>query len=133
MTRHGDNMPRKDNLIKAHNNPSFDKIIDGMKIPESFDQANLIIQRLKAGKPTVETRGKKPNLIEIDGELRTIKEWSELSMQKYGDRGATPETIYKRMKMGKVGYSLLLPIDEAIHHGRVMANYQKNMDRLRKR
>lgn len=120
------------NKIKAHNNPSFDKIIDGMKIPESFEQANYIVQRLKQGKPTVETRGKKPSMVEIDGETRTIKEWSELSFLKYGDRGATPETIYKRMRLGKVGYSLILPVDEAIHKGKVMANYQKNLDRLRK-
>ena len=124
---------RKDKLIKAHNNPSFDKLTDGMKIPDSFDSANLIIQKLKQNKPIIETRGKKPNLIEIDGETRTLKEWSDLSMEKYGDRGATPETIYKRMRLGKIGYSLILPLDKAIHEGRVMATYQKNMDRLRKK
>lgn len=126
-------MARKDRLIKAHNNPAFSEVTAGMKIPESFDMANLIVTKLKQGKPLVETRGKKPSTIEIDGETRTIKEWSELSFEKYGERGATPETIYKRMKLGKVGYSLLLPVDEAIHHGRVMANYQKNLDRLRKK
>lgn len=123
---------RKDRVIKTHNNPSFDKIVDGMKIPESFEQANYIVQRLKAGKPTVETRGRKPTTVEIDGETRTIQEWSELSFLKYGDRGATPKIIYDRMRLGKVGYSLILPVDEAIRQGKVMTNYQKNLDRLRK-
>jgi len=101
-----------------------------MKIPESFEQASYIVERLKQNKPTVETRGKKPNLIEIDGETRTLKEWSELSLLKYGERGATPETIYARMRLGKTGYSLILPVDEKTHQGRLQANYQQTLHRM---
>jgi len=121
---------KKDKLLSAHNKPSFDKVIDGMKIPESFEQASYIVERLKQNKPTVETRGKKPNLIEIDGETRTLKEWSKLSLLKYGERGATPETIYARMRLGKTGYSLILPVDEKTHQGKLQANYQRTLHRM---
>lgn len=129
MIEYGVNM-KKDRIISSLNNPSFDEVTRGMKIPESFERASYIISRLKAGKPVHETRGRPMGKIEIDGETRTAQEWSELSFEKYGERGARPETIYARMRMGKKGYALILPTDDKINMGRKVAAYQRGLDDL---
>lgn len=121
---------KKDKLLSAHNKPSFDQVTEGMKIPQSFEQASYIVERLKKSKSVIETRGRHADAIEIDGETRSAKEWSELSFLKYGSRGATPETIHARKRLGKTGYSLILPVDEKIHQGRLQANYQRTLHRL---
>jgi hypothetical protein len=100
-----------------------------MTIKLSYEQTRAVLKYLRT---KIDRRTEKESeLIEVEGEYRTAKEWAELSKLKYGNRGIDTNLIYKRRQLGKTGYDLIRPIDEDTQKGKAYSQYNKALHKLR--